>query len=644
MKILNRFTCVLFVTLLGATGCGQLVKELESFKVTKPPEDPIVPELMALEGNRTFESCDEIKTFYKQLDDYWEYQRRKSPKVVGCNDENSSTNEVGAFLPQEAGVQEDDKLQVGERHLFYLKSASQIIVVDRVTLAEVGVLDLGKDIEHSVLYLKNNRLVALSKVTASGFVTRVGIYDVSIQRGELPRLLKTMDKVGSYETSRLIGSKLILQTNQYLSTEHLLINGTKIAGVECTNVIVPNTKMSFANGQFLPNPMSSINLITAIDINAQTELGSIGAIGYDQSLYMTESNLYLSSSIVDDKAFGVFPARPDNQLSSFLPRQASYNTHVNQVKFEQTSGTFELRATGSVIGRPISKWAYKHVTLEDQSEALWVATTTSQRDNSLTALTFKDSRLSVVGTLHSIGRVGETIRAVRYVGTIAYIVTFEVKDPLYAIDISDPKRPRILSEIEMPGFSSMLYPMNENTLVGVGYDATGAIQNGGVKLSLFDFSKKAQLKDIDHKVFGVQGSSSISQWDSHGLYVNDADSLIGIPVRITALRDDSWNNAEPYFDQSGVIMQKVNSTGFSEVARYSHKDLSSRECWRQWIGHYVGSRYYNPIVTDIDRIRLVDDRLVLFSSFGVSAASRDGATEISRSGFNPRYSDAGCGR
>ena len=93
-----------------------------------------------------------------------------------------------------------------------------------------------------------------------------------------------------------------------------------------------------------------------------------------------------------------------------------------------------------------------------------------------------------------------------------------------------------------------------------------------------------------------------------------------------------------------LITTSGNITGFSEIARYSHKDLSSRECWRQWIGQYSGSRYYNPNVSDIDRIRLVDDRLVLFSSFGVSAATRDGATEISRSSFKPRDSDPGCGR
>ena len=51
--------------------------------------------------------------------------------------------------------------------------------------------------------------------------------------------------------------------------------------------------------------------------------------------------------------------------------------------------------------------------------------------------------------------------AVRFVGPTAYVVTFKQVDPLYTIDLADPARPRVLGELEMPGYSAYLHPIGE---------------------------------------------------------------------------------------------------------------------------------------------------------------------------------------
>lgn len=43
-------------------------------------------------------------------------------------------------------------------------------------------------------------------------------------------------------------------------------------------------------------------------------------------------------------------------------------------------------------------------------------------------------------------------------------------DPLFVIDLSDVKKPKILGELKIPGYSTYLHPYDETHLIGFGYD------------------------------------------------------------------------------------------------------------------------------------------------------------------------------
>ena len=71
------------------------------------------------------------------------------------------------------------------------------------------------------------------------------------------------------------------------------------------------------------------------------------------------------------------------------------------------------------------------------------------------------------------------------------MVTFENVDPLWVIDLSDPTNPVILGELEVPGVSTYIHPVNENTLltigIGPGEDGLG-LDWSTTQISLFDIS------------------------------------------------------------------------------------------------------------------------------------------------------------
>lgn len=100
-----------------------------------------------------------------------------------------------------------------------------------------------------------------------------------------------------------------------------------------------------------------------------------------------------------------------------------------------------------------------------------------------------DKKLNVVGQIpnatrtEEIGKPNEDLYGVRFVGSRAYLVTFERTDPLYTIDLSDPTDPYIVGALEVTGFSNFLHPVGDDLLLGLGQSEAGE-----VKLELFDIS------------------------------------------------------------------------------------------------------------------------------------------------------------
>jgi hypothetical protein len=101
------------------------------------------------------------------------------------------------------------------------------------------------------------------------------------------------------------------------------------------------------------------------------------------------------------------------------------------------------------------------------------------------------------GTLANIGKIGgiacgETIWSARFIGERGYLVTFRNIDPLWVIDLSEPTAPTILGELEVPGVSTYIHPVDENTLMTIGI---GPANEDGTGLDSFPVtSTKIALK------------------------------------------------------------------------------------------------------------------------------------------------------
>ena len=88
----------------------------------------------------------------------------------------------------------------------------------------------------------------------------------------------------------------------------------------------------------------------------------------------------------------------------------------------------------------------------------------------------------------------ESLFATRFSGDRAYVVTFRRVDPLWILDLQDPAKPAIRGELQIPGYSTFLQPLADNTrLLALGVDGSRTV------VQLFDVespSKPALLSKV----------------------------------------------------------------------------------------------------------------------------------------------------
>jgi len=128
-------------------------------------------------------------------------------------------------------------------------------------------------------------------------------------------------------------------------------------------------------------------------------------------------------------------------------------------------------------------------TFADVQADVWVPPVT---DNLVSTLVLDEGALTIAGMTPPLAR-DERIFSARFIGDLAYVVTFRQIDPLFAIDLSDPEDPRVLGELKIPGFSDYMHPLGDDHLLTIGRDIDEETQfDNGTALQIFDVSDPTQ--------------------------------------------------------------------------------------------------------------------------------------------------------
>lgn len=160
--------------------------------------------------------------------------------------------------------------------------------------------------------------------------------------------------------------------------------------------------------------------------------------------------------------------------------------------------------------------------------------------------------LEVVGSLTGLAR-GERIYSARLVGNIFFLVTFRQVDPLFAIDISEPKNPRVLGFLKIPGFSEYLHPLHEDRLLGVG------VEGSNLKMSLFNVTDPTNMSEISKIMVSSAWSQALQ--DHHAVTIYPEKELVMIPISSYVM----------YYVSSGALVVSYSNDMLSVKAMLSHE-------------------------------------------------------------------------
>lgn len=151
----------------------------------------------------------------------------------------------------------------------------------------------------------------------------------------------------------------------------------------------------------------------------------------------------------------------------------------------------------------------------------------------------------------------EQLHATRFAGSLLYAVTFMRVDPLWIIDLSDPSRPKKVGELEIPGWSTYIEPL-DGRLLTIGVDNT---EGWRIAVQLFDVENPAKPSLLKKVVLGEQYSSSEANQDEKAFGFLPDQNLILVPY-------STWSNGKSF---QGVHLIDIMRDTLTKRGAIEHK-------------------------------------------------------------------------
>lgn len=254
------------------------------------------------------------------------------------------------------------------------------------------------------------------------------------------------------------------------------------------------------DGYYVPEPgmvQSGVTQVVAFDLGGAGTPDVVSVLGGAQHVYANQETLLLAHADwrwelgfgeATRTALHRFDVSGDTtpyRASGFIPGYLH-----NQFSIDERDGVIRLSTTENVRTDPRSPWVVDTVNR---------------------VLTVRD----VEGALAVLGKTpkmapGERIYSTRFVGDRGYVVTFRQIDPLFVVDLADPANPTVLGELELPGFSDYMHPLDDDHLLTIGQAGTEDGVLLGVAIRIFDVSNPTQPTLAHEHAYGGSGSSEAS--------------------------------------------------------------------------------------------------------------------------------------
>ena len=503
---------------------------------------------------------------------------------------SSSSTDFSQTNIQKGWVDEPEILKTDGKYFYYYNQETKKISIlsspldlqkaklNPEKLALVKEIAVPQDLDQVELFLAKDRLVLMGTLYTrfSSFQSRftwlnsdirtvVAVYDTS-DLAQL-KLLKFENLPGFYQEARLIEDQLYVIAEQGINRwnwkgqEHdfrkafahveITPQGKKSYPLECDQIsyVLPEDKNLSLDPVF--------TLIFAMDIrNTSKKAETTALLVPNGEIHMSQNALYLVSRFYTYENWSC----PRGLLCAMPYFRSTTQTLIH--KFARKGLELKYQNTAVVPGELLTQYS-----MDEDAKGYFRILTKTWTPKTATHLYLLNPDLTFAGKLENI-EPGEEFKSSRYIGNKLYLVTFEQIDPLFVIDLANPKQPKIIGELKIPGYSTYLHPLktegSKQYLLGLGYNTEinqrGGVSNAGVKLSLFqiDYAKKQgemfEVKELDTLSQGGKESSSQALHNPR-LFVMDKKGNVTLPLKLIERKTEGQNCSVRY-DKAGKEEKK----------------------------------------------------------------------------------------
>lgn len=442
------------------------------------------------EFNSIFEGINSNYSTFNHLrstNEFLDFSLGESDMMAPAPSGDAPKNSTSDTYEQVAGVSEGDiaKFTDDGKHIIYVNRATQalhkITLNDNGEVIETKSVKLDSSFYFQDMFLYNNKIILFSYSysktpylpfldvdlvddTTYSYYYRQGTTKYFIYNLVDLELTKEGELLGEYQEVRKVDDILYVATNDYVSGN--------------TNDERFYNNVYYFKGKFNSR---SITRLYAISLTTNDIVSNIGFVGSLHAFYMGNGKIVLT-----------------NSRWSYSEAESSWVNESNVIVVNYQAGMLEYVGSAVVEGMALEQYY-----IDVRGEYIRIVTTLG-RNSSNALYIFKEDpttdSLELVSLLNSdLGKPNETVKSVTYTETQVQIVTFYQTDPLYTIDLTNPRKPKIISVVEEPGFSSSLIVWDEvlGFTIGIGYMADNNGRTNGIKISAYNQVDSSPMQTIE---------------------------------------------------------------------------------------------------------------------------------------------------
>ena len=209
----------------------------------------------------------------------------------------------------------------------------------------------------------------------------------------------------------------------------------------------------------------------------------------------------------------------ENSVEGYVDSNLSFDEKAGCLRFVSSNSTSSYVGERTVLKDGKGKMISENIVNTNDYEKYYDE---KVLDNNVYVL---DENLKEVASIKGLAK-NESVYAVRYLGNYGYFVTYKNTDPLFTVDFSDMKNPKIVGKLKLPGYSDYLHFYDENSMLGLGME-----NDEYLKLEMYNVSN-GKAKQISKKVL-KRYMDSDALHDYKSIIVDKEKNLIGFNATLS---------------------------------------------------------------------------------------------------------------